>query len=433
MTKFNKETENSPNSSSSFYTNDIQQFINEAKLHGKINQESLTELEKLAKSYNKKSSYNFLLRFSSLITVLLIFFATINISLKLNNFLQFLLLLLCFVFSSVSGFVIKKKNQRIGDSLLFLGSCYMIWIFVALVAMASKIQIPYPLYQTEAVTINSFSYFNMAPGIKTVKNFLLFLPLLLLPTAIFLQSEMVAAVFIASFYFAFNPFYFEESPSSLLVLGSSFILLAVNSILLSGNIFSFIKDRFGLSRIIGVLFFVATIIFIKFPLLKGDLAIVNTAVIFNKMQITLLIANIILISRTYFSKKISLNFPLYQKPFLVIFTIAIATYLIQAIALSHFKYASLAIIFGGISSMIIFSFAYFLVYFGVKQARINLIRFGVLLLLIETATDLFIFLKDNSVIIYTISILALILIVIGLKFEKSLYSNIKNFNEKTYE
>ncbi len=433
MTKFNNETENSPNSSSSFYANDIQQFINEAKLHGKISQESLTELEKLAKNYNKKSSYNFLLRFSSLITVLLIFFATINISLKLNNFLQFLLLLLCFVFSSVSGFVIKKKNQRIGDSLLFLGSCYMIWIFVALVAMASKIQIPYPLYQTEAVKISSFSYFNMAPGIKIVKNFLPFLPLLLLPTAIFLQSEMVAAVFITSFYFAFNPFYFEESPSSLLVLGSSFILLAVNSILLSGNIFSFIKDRFGLSRIIGVLFFVATIIFIKFPLLKGDLTIVNTAFIFNKMQIILLIANIILISRTYFSKKISSNFPLYQKPFLVIFAVTIATYLIQAIALNNFKYASLAIIFGGISSMIIFSFAYFLVYFGVKQARINLIRFGVLLLLIEIATDLFIFLKDNSVITYTISILAVILIVIGLKFEKSLYSNIKNFNEKTYE
>ena len=433
MTKFNNETENSPNSSSSLYTNDIQQFINEAKLHGNINQESLAELEKLAKNYNKKSSYNFLLRFSSLVTVLIIFIATINISLKLNNLLQFLLLLLCFISSSISGFVIKKRNQRIGDSLLFLGSCYMIWIFVALIAMASKIQIPYPLYQTEAVTVNYSSYFDMAPGIKIVRNFLLFLPLLLLPTAIFLQSEMVAAIFIASFYFAFNPFYFEESSSSILDLGFSFILLAVNSILLSGNIFSFIKDRFGLSRIIGVLFFVATIIFIKFPLLKANLTIANTAVVLNKMQIMLIIANIILISRTYFSKKVSSNFPLYQKPFLVIFAIAIATYLVQAIALSNFKYASLSIIFGGISSMITFSFAYFLVYFGVKQARINLIRFGVLLLLIEIVTDLFIFLKDNSAIVYAISILAVILIVIGLKFEKSLYSNIKNFNEKTYE
>jgi hypothetical protein len=83
--------------------------------------------------------------------------------------------------------------------------------------------------------------------------------------------------------------------------------------------------------------------------------------------------------------------------------------------------------------MITFSFAYFLVHFGIKQARINLIRFGVLLILIEIVTDLFIFLKDNSVIVYTASILAVILIIIGLKFEKSLYSNIKNFNEKTYE
>jgi membrane-associated HD superfamily phosphohydrolase len=174
MTKFNNETENSPKSSSSFYANDIQQFINEAKLNGNITQESLTELEKLAKNYNKKSSYNFLLRFSSLITALTIFVATINISLKLNNSSQFLFLLLCFVFSSISGFVIKKKNQRIGDSLLFLGSCYMISIFIALVAVASKIQVPYPLYQTEAVTISSFSYFNMAPGIKIVKSFLLF-------------------------------------------------------------------------------------------------------------------------------------------------------------------------------------------------------------------------------------------------------------------
>jgi hypothetical protein len=433
MTKFNNENENSPEPTSSFYANDIQQFINEAKLRGNINQESLAELEKLAKNYNKKSSYNFLLRFSSLVTVLIIFIATINISLKLNNLLQFLFLLLCFVFSSIFGFVIKTKNQRIGDSLLFLGSCYMIWIFIALVAVASKIQTPYPLYQTEGVAISSLSYFNITPGIKIVKIFSLFLPLLLLPTAIFLQSEMIAAVFIASFYLAFNPFYFEESSSSLLVSGSSFILLAINSILLSGNIFSFIKDRFGLSRIIGVLFFVGTIIIVKFPLLKGDLNIVNTSPVFNKMQIMLLIANIILISRTYFSKEVSSSFPLYQKPFLVIFAIAIATYLVQAITLSNFKYSSLFIIFGGISSMIMFSFAYFLIYFGVKQSRINLIRFGVLLILIEIVTDLFIFLKENSVIIYATSILAVALIVIGLKFEKYLYSSIKNFNEKTYE